>query len=160
MDFSVGPQAIKEFRMIERHFFRNKLLKSFDFDFGFCIPDSKNTVEHIYDFPQLDPETVRQMVASPFETKSDSFYFVDGKLIMHNKADYSYNNTKANWKLTPQNFCDEIAHTKEVLSSYYELVFSYSSPPNFTFTYPFNWYWTLGQKSDFTQKLHVEKSQL
>ena len=143
MDFSVGPQAIKEFRMIERHFFRNKLLKSFDFDFGFCIPDSKNTVEHIYDFPQLDPETVRQMVASPFETKSDSFYFVDGKLIMHNKADYSYNNTKANWKLTPQNFCDEIAHTKEVLSSYYELVFSYSSPPNFTF----NWYWTLRQKS-------------
>ena len=104
MDFSVGPQAIKEFRMIERHFFRNKLLKSFDFDFGFCIPDSKNTVEHIYDFPQLDPETVRQMVASPFETKSDSFYFVDGKLIMHNKADYSYNNTKANWKLTPPKF--------------------------------------------------------
>ena len=96
VDFSVGPQAIKEFRMIERHFFRNKLLKSFDFDFGFCIPDSKNTVEHIYDFPKLDPETVRQMVSKPFETKSDSFYFVDGKLIMHNKADYSYNNTKAN----------------------------------------------------------------
>ena len=96
VDFSVGSQAIKEFRMIERHFFRNKLLKSFDFDFGFCIPDSKNTVEHIYDFPKLDPETVRQMVANPFETKSDSFYFVDGKLIMHNKADYSYNNTKAN----------------------------------------------------------------
>lgn len=100
VDFSVGPQAIKEFRMIERHFFRNKLLKSFDFDFGFCIPDSKNTVEHIYDFPKLDPETVRQMVSKPFETKSDSFYFVDGKLIMHNKADYSYNNTKANWKLS------------------------------------------------------------
>ena len=100
VDFSVGSQAIKEFRMIERHFFRNKLLKSFDFDFGFCIPDSKNTVEHIYDFPKLDPETVRQMVANPFETKSDSFYFVDGKLIMHNKADYSYNNTKANWKLS------------------------------------------------------------
>ena len=78
--------------MIERHFFRNKLLKSFDFDFGFCIPDSKNTVEHIYDFPTLEPETVRQMVSNPFETKSDSFYFVNGKLIMHNKAEYSYNN--------------------------------------------------------------------
>ena len=61
--------------MIERHFFRNKLLKSFDFDFGFCIPDSKNTVEHIYDFPKLDAETIKQMVANPFETKSDSFYF-------------------------------------------------------------------------------------
>merc|ERR1712038_1721610 len=29
-DFSVGSQPIKDFRMIERHFFRNKLLKSFD----------------------------------------------------------------------------------------------------------------------------------
>ena len=96
VDFGVGPQPVKEFRMIERHFFRNKLLKSFDFDFGFCIPESKNTVEHIYDFPKLDPETVRQMIANPFETKSDSFYFVEGKLVMHNKADYSYNNAKSN----------------------------------------------------------------
>lgn len=91
MDFSVGSKPVKQFRMIERHYFRSKLLKSFDFDFGFCIPDSKNTVEHIYDFPTLDPDIVRQMIANPFETKSDSFYFVDGKLIMHNKADYSYN---------------------------------------------------------------------
>ena len=92
VDFSVGTKPINEFRMVERHFFRNKLLKSFDFDFGFCIPESKNTVEHIYDFPTLEPETVRQMIANPFDTKSDSFYFVNGKLIMHNKAEYSYNN--------------------------------------------------------------------
>lgn len=31
------------------------------------------------------------MIDNPFETKSDSFYFVDGRLVMHNKADYSYN---------------------------------------------------------------------
>lgn len=31
------------------------------------------------------------MVANPGETKSDSFYFVNKKLIMHNKAEYSYN---------------------------------------------------------------------
>ena len=30
------------------------------------------------------------MIAHPFETKSDSFYFVNGKLIMHNKASYKY----------------------------------------------------------------------
>ena len=47
--------------------------------------------EHIYEFPELNTEEVRQMVANPFETKSDSFYFVDDVLIMHNKADYSYN---------------------------------------------------------------------
>ena len=107
--------------MIERHFFRNKLLKSFDFDFGFCIPDSKNTVEHIYDFPKLEPETVRQMVAHPFETKSDSFYFVDGKLIMHNKADYSYNNTKANW-ITPN---DQKNLRKSHLWCHHKLVMLY-----------------------------------
>lgn len=31
------------------------------------------------------------MIDMPYETKSDSFYFVDDKLIMHNKADYAYN---------------------------------------------------------------------
>jgi len=34
---------------------------------------------------------VREMVANPNVTKSDSFYFVEGKLVMHNKAEYSYN---------------------------------------------------------------------
>ena len=32
--------------------------------------------------------TVNDMIENPFETKSDSFYFVNGKLIMHNKASY------------------------------------------------------------------------
>lgn len=33
---------------------------------------------------------VREMILRPYETQSDSFYFVDNKLVMHNKADYSY----------------------------------------------------------------------
>lgn len=36
---------------------------------------------------------VRQLIEHPYETKSDSFYFVEDKLIMHNKADYAYNAT-------------------------------------------------------------------
>ena len=32
--------------------------------------------------------TVNDMIEHPFETKSDSFYFVDDRLIMHNKASY------------------------------------------------------------------------
>jgi GMP-PDE, delta subunit len=28
------------------------------------------------------------MIDHPYETKSDSFYFVDNKLVMHNKASY------------------------------------------------------------------------
>ena len=36
---------VPSFRMIERHYFRNKLLKSFDFTLGFCMPKSRNTWE-------------------------------------------------------------------------------------------------------------------
>lgn len=32
-----------------------------------------------------------EMINNPFETRSDSYYFVDNQLIMHNKADYAYN---------------------------------------------------------------------
>jgi len=40
--------------MIERHFFRDQLIKSFDFDFGFCPPNTTNSIEHIYDMPEID----------------------------------------------------------------------------------------------------------
>jgi hypothetical protein len=39
--------------MIERHYFKDRVLKTFDFDFGFCIPNSTNTCEQIYELPQL-----------------------------------------------------------------------------------------------------------
>lgn len=35
--------------------------------------------------------TVQEMIDCPYETRSDSYYFVEDKLIMHNKADYAYN---------------------------------------------------------------------
>ena len=35
--------------------------------------------------------SVRDLIANPYETKSDSFYFVQERLIMHNKADYAFN---------------------------------------------------------------------
>ena len=49
----MGDEPVENFRMIERHYFGEKLLKSFDFNFGFCMPNSKNTCEHIYEFPRL-----------------------------------------------------------------------------------------------------------
>ncbi|KAJ8316424.1 hypothetical protein KUTeg_006438 [Tegillarca granosa] len=91
VEFVVGDRPVNKFRMIEKHYFRDRLLKCFDFKFPFCIPNSRNTTEHIYEFPSLSPAEVQDMIDSPFETKSDSFYFVEDKLIMHNKADYSYN---------------------------------------------------------------------
>ncbi|RWS16075.1 protein unc-119 B-like protein [Dinothrombium tinctorium] len=91
VEFTVGDKPVNNFRMIEKHFFRDRPLKTFDFEFGFCIPNSKNTCEHIYEFPVLSPELCEEMINNPFETRSDSYYFVDNKLIMHNKADYAYN---------------------------------------------------------------------
>ena len=91
VEFTVGDKPVSKFRMIERHYFRKTLLKSFDFEFGFCIPNSKNTCEHIYEFPQLPDHIFEQMIAHPYDTRSDSFYFVDDRLVMHNKADYAYN---------------------------------------------------------------------
>lgn len=91
VEFTVGSKCVKNFRMIERHFFQDKLLKTFDFEFGYCIPYSKNTCEHIYEFPTIPPDLLNDMISNPFETRSDSFYFVDNCLVMHNKADYAYN---------------------------------------------------------------------
>eukprot|EP00128_Syssomonas_multiformis_P014803 Colp12_sorted_trinity150504_noHs@4341 len=88
--FAVGSKPISNFRMIERHYFKDRLLKSFEFDFGFCIPNSTNSCEQIYVLPELSEKEIQEMVDAPYETRSDSFYFVDDKLVMHNKADYRY----------------------------------------------------------------------
>lgn len=85
-----GDKPVPKFRMIERHYFRNVLIKSFDFEFGFCIPRSTNTWEAIYDMPRLNKEWEDAIIANPFETVSDSFYFVGEELIMHTKAYYAY----------------------------------------------------------------------
>ena len=61
VEFTIGSEAVNRFRMIERHFFREQLLKTFDFDFGFCIPNSRNTCEHIYDFPKLGMDAEKNM---------------------------------------------------------------------------------------------------
>ena len=90
LQFKVGPRELRNFRMIERHYFRTTLIKSFDFNLEFCIPNTINSWEIIYELPPLDPELEQQLIANPWETKSDSFYFVDGQLIMHNKAEYNY----------------------------------------------------------------------
>merc|ERR1711988_13401 len=65
LTFSVGPYPVENFRMIERHYFKDQLLRSFDFNFGFCIPNSTNTWEAIYDMPALDPERIEAMRREP-----------------------------------------------------------------------------------------------
>jgi len=44
--------------------------------------------------PKLDKKQVDDMMNMPYETKSDSFYFInDGEMIMHNKASYKFVDT-------------------------------------------------------------------
>jgi len=90
LTFCNGPAPIENFRMIERHYFRNYLVKSFDFEFGFVIPNSTNTWEAIYDMPELPEDIHQAMIENPWETESDSFYFAGEQLVMHNKAKYAY----------------------------------------------------------------------
>ena len=98
--FSVGPREVRDFRMIERHYTvrraggeeRYALLKSYDFTFNFCIPNSVNEWESVYDVPALSERQVEAIAREG--TVSDSFYFVQDRLIMHNKATYSYGDSE------------------------------------------------------------------
>ena len=70
--FSVGQEPLSDFRMVERHYFRDQLIKSYDFSFGFCIPGSTNTWEAVYALPPMDNALIDDMIAHPYETSSDS----------------------------------------------------------------------------------------
>ena len=88
--FSNGSKPINEMLMIERHYFRGQVIRSYEFKFGFVIPNSQNSWEFIYDLPLLDENLKSKIVQAPWEVKSDSFFFADGNLIIHNRAEYNY----------------------------------------------------------------------
>lgn len=44
----------------------------------------------IADLASLCNLETHSQIANPYAHTSDSFYFVDGKLVMHNKAAYAY----------------------------------------------------------------------
>ena len=90
MNFSIGPKPIKSLEIIERHYFKGRVLRSYSFQFGFVIPKSTNSWEFIYDLPDLSDEEKQEMIDAPWEVKSDSFFFADGKLLIHNRAAYNY----------------------------------------------------------------------
>ena len=71
LTFKIADKELPEFRMIERHYFRSRLVKSFDFTFGFCIPNSTNTWDSVYSLPPLEDELINDMINSPFDTTSD-----------------------------------------------------------------------------------------
>ena len=88
--FSNGEQPINDMLMVERHYFRGKVIRNYEFQFGFVIPNSTNSWEFIYDLPELSEQDKRDIISAPWEVKSDSFFFADSKLIIHNRAEYNY----------------------------------------------------------------------
>ena len=85
-----GDQPLQNMTLIEKHFFRGQVLSEFEFEFPFCMPKSTNTWQYVYELPVLTPEQQQEMIDAPFETQSDSFFFAEGRLVVHNKASYKY----------------------------------------------------------------------
>ena len=85
-----GEEPLSDLTLIEKHFFRGQILKEFEFNFPFCVPKSTNEWQYVYQLPELSAELQQEMVDAPNETHSDSFFFSEGRLIVHNKASYSY----------------------------------------------------------------------
>jgi hypothetical protein len=54
--FAVGPTPIEQLRLIELHYSGKKLIRSYDFTFGFCIPGTVNTWESEYEMPTLSKQ--------------------------------------------------------------------------------------------------------
>jgi len=90
LEFANGEYPLHNFRMIERHYFRDQLIVDYDFTMPFVIPNTRNTWEMIYSKPELNDEWKAALISSPWETRSDSFYFVNEQLVMHNRAEYNY----------------------------------------------------------------------
>ena len=53
VEFSIGDKPVPNLTMIERHYFRGKVIKSYEQKIGFCMPGTTNTLEMIYDLPEL-----------------------------------------------------------------------------------------------------------
>ena len=90
LKFKNGEQPVKDMLMIERHYFRGRCIRSYDFRFDFIMPGSENSIELIYDLPQLSEEEHWAIVNKPWGVRSDTFFFVEGRLIIHNRAVYNY----------------------------------------------------------------------
>jgi len=90
LEFTIGEEPLHDFLMIERHYFRDQLMQSYDFNMPFVIPGSRSSWEMIYTKPMLNDEWKAALISSPWESRSDSFYFVNGELVMHNRAEYNF----------------------------------------------------------------------
>ena len=87
----VGDKPVKNLVLLERHYIEGKLAANFRFAFPMFMPKSKNEVEFIYNIPKLSDDTEDKLKkGEDVHAASDTFVFVDGKLIIHRRAKYTY----------------------------------------------------------------------
>lgn len=93
LTFVVGDKPVKNLDFIEKHYIDGELMKSYEFNFPLFMPNSENNIEFIYPVPNLKEElTSKVNKGESIDASSDTFIFVDGKLIIHRRAVYSYSN--------------------------------------------------------------------
>lgn len=90
LSFKVGNLPVKNLTLIENHYFKDQKIASYEFKLPFCPPNTRNNAEYIYEVPALAENVVTEIREKGLNTYSDTFFFVDGELIMHNKAEYSF----------------------------------------------------------------------
>ena len=91
LNLVVGDKFVKNLVLLERHYIGGKLAGNFRFAFPAFIPKSENKVEFIYEIPKLSPEVEAKIEkGEDVHAESDTFVFVEGKLVVHRRAKYTY----------------------------------------------------------------------
>ena len=91
LTLAVGDNVVKDLFLIERHYIDDKLVASYEFYFPLFMPNSENNVEFIYPMPNQSDD-VRKLLdyGEDIHAKSDTFIFVENRLIIHRRAKYTY----------------------------------------------------------------------
>lgn len=90
LKFKVGDQEVKNLVLVENHFYKNNRIASYVFKFPYCAPNSVNSWQYVYELPQIPKEFVDDIIKNGTVTTSDTFFFVEGDMVMHNKSEYVF----------------------------------------------------------------------
>ena len=87
----VGDKLVKDLTLIERHYIDDSLVANYEFNFPLFMPNSENNIEFMYPVPKLTDSSQKELAnGDDIFAKSDTFIFVDKKLIIHRRANYIY----------------------------------------------------------------------
>jgi hypothetical protein len=87
----VGENIVEKLDLIERHYIDDVLVANYHFKFPLFMPNSENNIEFIYSVPNLSDVSKKKLANGELiEAKSDTFIFVKGKLTIHRRANYYY----------------------------------------------------------------------